>query len=243
VWRSQWNRNPSSCRVELSRAPASQHRPESALRVDVAGGGREHEPRARRARHQLLAEDLHLDAGERDGLLAAALVQRARDHELRVVELQHPLVEVDGLGPAEPERAAQRHDPADPLWHVRVDRVHLVELERHARRRLRADRADLEDARVDVLPARRGFAERRLEELELVPRGDRGVPRAPGDVVLDVDAAERGHRRAAERLPRPLALGEVPDARGAELAARPPNATRRSSCWSSSCPSVCASGR
>jgi hypothetical protein len=73
--------------------------------------------------------------------------------------------------------------------------------ERGAFLRLDADRVDLEDADVDLLPAGLRGAERGLEELELVTRGRRRQGGAGGDVVLDLLAPQGRDRRVPERLP------------------------------------------
>jgi hypothetical protein len=122
---------------------------EAGVAVDGALLGREDDPRSRRSYEQLLAEELDLNAGERDRLRAAALVEPAGDEDGAVLEVDAVVDERDGFGEAQADRAAEGDDALDPLGEPGGEAEQLLVLERLPFAGLDADGIDLEDADVD----------------------------------------------------------------------------------------------
>ena len=85
-------------------------------------------------------------------------------------------------------------------------------LERAAFAGFDADRIDLEDADVDLLPARLRRSECGLEELKLVAGRGRRDGGATGDVVLDLPAPQRRNGYVAQWFPASGAVLVVADA-------------------------------
>ena len=161
------------------------------MAVHAALLGREDDARSRGPDEELLAEELNLDAGERDRLRPAALVEPAGDEDRAALEVDAVVGERDRFGEAEADGAAEGDDPLHALGEPGGEAEQLFVLERLTFLRLDADRVDLEDPDVDLLSARLRGAQRGLEELELVASGGRRDGRARRDVVLDLAAPQR----------------------------------------------------
>lgn len=88
---------------------------EAGVGVDAALLGREDDVRARRPRQQLLAEELDLEAGERDRLRPPALVDPRGYEDRPAVEVDAGVRQRHGLREAEADGAAEGHDPFHPV--------------------------------------------------------------------------------------------------------------------------------
>src|SRR5581483_4383537 len=174
---------------------------EAGMAVGAALLGREDDACPRRTHKELLAEKLYLYASEWDRFRPTALVEPAGDEDRAGLEVDAIVGERDRLGEAQPGSPAEGDDPLHAVRQPRGEPEQLLVLERLTFLSLDADRIDLEDADVDLLPARLSGPQRGLQELELVPRSGRSDSGARGDVVFDLPAPQRGHRRLAERLP------------------------------------------
>src|SRR6266496_5455888 len=123
------------------------------MAVDAALLRREDDARSGRPHEELLAQELDLDAGERDRFRPAVLVQPAGDEDRTGVEIDALVRECDGLGEAKADCAAEGNDALHALGEPGGEAEQLLVLECLTLARLDADRVDLEDADVDLLPA------------------------------------------------------------------------------------------